>query len=375
MTHFSPGRQMRETVLHGWHLEHGACMTDFNGWHMPLYYKGITEEHLHTRSKAGLFDLGHMGRVRIAGAGAKDFIDRLTPAKVGQGRVGDVQYSFMLNERGGVIDDITIYYDNDFILLIINAGGRERDVAWIQEQAANAKDVEVTDLSDAWGMVAIQGPNSQEVVQKLFGAETILPEYYCFSHLDDTIGPGPLIVSATGYTGERGFEFYLPQDNVSKLWEALLELDSNAEVWPIGLGARDSLRLEAAMPLYGHELNEDRTPLHAGLSRFVDLDKPFFIGREPLMKLRERGASERLVAFEMQQRGPVARQGFEVKSSDGASLGQVTSGIFSPTLQKVIGMAYVSADQAKTGSTIQIDVRGRLHPATIVKRPFYKRRA
>lgn len=350
-------------------------MTDFNGWHMPLYYKGITEEHLHTRSKAGLFDLGHMGRVRIAGAGAKDFIDRLTPAKVGQGRVGDVQYSFMLNERGGVIDDITIYYDNDFILLIINAGGRERDVAWIQEQAANAKDVEVTDLSDAWGMVAIQGPNSQEVVQKLFGAETILPEYYCFSHLDDTIGPGPLIVSATGYTGERGFEFYLPQDNVSKLWEALLELDSNAEVWPIGLGARDSLRLEAAMPLYGHELNEDRTPLHAGLSRFVDLDKPFFIGREPLMKLRERGASERLVAFEMQQRGPVARQGFEVKSSDGASLGQVTSGIFSPTLQKVIGMAYVSADQAKTGSTIQIDVRGRLHPATIVKRPFYKRRA
>ena len=366
---------MRETVLHGWHVEHGATMTDFNGWHMPLYYKGITEEHVHTRTKAGLFDLGHMGRVRIGGAGAKDFVDRLTPAQVGQGRVGDVQYSFLLDEAGCVLDDITIYYDNDALLLVVNAGGRERDLVWIREHAATAKDVEVEDLSDVWGMVAIQGPNSKAVAQKLFGPDTELPDYYKFVHLDDTIGAGPLVVSGTGYTGERGYEFYLPQENVAKLWAALQELDPNAEVMPIGLGARDSLRLEASMPLYGHELTEKTTPLHAGLSKFVDLDKPMFIGREPLMKLRQDGAPERLVAFEMKQRGPVARQGFEVKSADGSALGKVTSGIFSPTLQKVIGMAYVHSDKAKTGTEIQIDVRGRLHPAIIVKRPFYKRSA
>jgi aminomethyltransferase len=366
---------MQQTTLHNWHLEHGACMTDFNGWHMPLYYKGITEEHLHTRAKAGLFDLGHMGRLRVRGAGAKDFVDRLTPAKVGLGRVGDVHYSFLLNDSGGLIDDITIYYENDSILLVINAGGREGDLAWIQQHAAEAKDVQVEDLGEDWGMIAIQGPEARGVVQKLFGAETELPEYYKFVHLDDTVGPGELIVSGTGYTGERGYEFYLPQQNVRKLWDALLELEPNAEVWPIGLGARDSLRLEAAMPLYGHELSLDVTPLQAGLSKFVDLDKPIFIGREPLMKQRQAGDGDRLVGFELKQRGPVARQGFIVKSTTGETIGKVTSGIFSPSLQKVIGMAYVRPDNVRLGTDIQIDVRGRLHAATIVKRPFYKRSA
>jgi aminomethyltransferase len=351
-------------------------MTEFNGWHMPLYYKGITEEHIHTRSKAGLFDLGHMGRVKLGGSGAKDFVDRLTPARVTEARVGTVQYSFLLQESGGILDDITIYYDNDAVLLVVNAGGRDRDLAWIKEQAANAYDVDVADLGESWGMLALQGPNSKAVVRKLFGAGTNLPDYYCFRHLDDTIGAGPLIVSATGYTGEEGFEFYLPKENVQKLWDGLLEIDPTAEVVPIGLGARDSLRLEAAMPLYGHELSEEVTPLHAGLNKFVDLDKSIFVGRDALLQIREQGGAPRkLVAFEMKQRGPIARQGFDIKAEGGETIGQVTSGIFSPSLQKVIGMGYVRTADAKVGNEIQIDVRGRLHPATIVKKPFYQRSA
>jgi aminomethyltransferase len=394
---------MRKTVLHSWHIEHGATMTDFNGWHMPLYYRGITEEHLHARTKAGLFDLGHMGRVRTEGAGAMAFVDRLTPARVRgakylnhppqadtealrggkrvesgeekvEGGFGDVQSSFLLNERGRVIDDITIYYEAiDSILLVINAGGRERDLAWITMQASDSTDVRITDLSDEWGMVAIQGPNSQVVVQQLFGGME-MPNYYQFARYDDTIGPGLLIVSGTGYTGEHGYEFYLPQQNVPKLWNALLSVAPEAEVWPIGLGARDSLRLEAAMPLYGHELNEETTPVAAGLGKFVDLDKPEFIGREALLRQKQSGGPpHKLVAFEMKQRGPIARHGFSVRSVDCGKIGTVTSGIFSPTLQKVIGLAYVSAPDALVGNEIQIEVRGKLHPAIIVKKPFYKR--
>lgn len=367
---------MRETVLHDWHVSRGATMTDFHGWHMPLYYRGITEEHLHTRTRAGVFDLGHMGRVLISGTGARAFVDHLTPARVQQGEVGEVQYSFLLREDGTTIDDITVYYEPNSIFLVINAGNRDRDIEWIRTQAAQFNDVvEIVDLSDAWGMIAIQGPNAKANVERLFGGSE-LPAYYHFAHFDDTVGQGPLIVSCTGYTGENGYEFYLPAENTQKLWEALISVAPEMDVQPIGLGARDSLRLEASMPLYGHELTDETTPLHAGLGKFVDLEKPSFIGRDALLALKQNGGpSQKLVAFEMKQRGPVAREGFDVYGSDGMPIGRVASGIFSPTLQKIIGTAYVAAQHAAVGGEIQIDIRGRKHPATLIKRPFYRRSA
>jgi glycine cleavage system T protein len=366
---------MRETTLHDWHVSHGATMTDFNGWHMPLYYKGITEEHNHTRTKAGLFDLGHMGRVMLRGAKAREFVDYLTPARVSEAQTGDVQYSFLLRENGTVIDDITIYYDEDYILLVINAGNRDRDIAWIKEQAAKFGGVDVENLSDSWGMIALQGPKSDLVMKKLFGPATTFPGYYKFARFDDTVAPGPVIISGTGYTGEHGYEIYLPSEHCGKLWEALAGCEPTAEVAPIGLGARDSLRLEASMPLYGHELDDNTTPLHAGLNKFVNLDKPSFIGRDALLKVKADGPAQKLTAFEITQRGPIARQGFNVVSEAGDKIGTVTSGIFSPTLQKTVGMAYVKPEFSKIGTAIQIEVRGKLLPATIIKRPFYRRNA
>lgn len=367
---------MRKTPLNEWHRSHGATMTNFNGWDMPLYYRGITEEHLHTRQAAGLFDLSHMGRIWITGAGARQFVDQVTPARVREATTGEVQYSFLLTEEGRTIDDITIYYDEQDVLLVVNAGNRDRDVEWLKAREGVVPGVTVTDFSERWGMIALQGPRSNDVMRAVFGGAFEPPPYYRFVKLTDALFPGDLIISTTGYTGEHGFEFYLPAEHVGKLWETLLAASPEADVWPIGLGARDSLRLEAGMPLYGHELTDETTPLCAGLGKFCDLEKPSFIGREALLEEKNSGGpSRKLIGFEMAQKGPIARQGFDVCGADGTPVGKVASGIFSPTLQKVVGMAYVDAPLARVGNEIFIDIRGRKLPAVIVKRPFYKRSA
>lgn len=344
---------------------------------MPLYYRGITQEHLHTRTAAGLFDLGHMGRIFLKGPHTRIFVDHLTPARVTEAGHGDVQYSFLLREDGTVIDDITVYFDKDEVLLVVNAGNRQRDLSWIHDQAeAFGHDVEVEDRGESWGMIAIQGPLSGNIMKKVIGEAIASLNYYHFRRLTHADYAGELIVSRTGYTGEDGFEIYLPGENVVKLWDALLSSEIDGTVQPVGLGARDSLRLEASMPLYGHELDNHLTPLHAGLGRFVDLDKPNFIGRAALASLKESGGPKvRLVGFEMLQRGPVARQGFAVQGADGNQIGSVTSGIFSPTLQKTVGLAYVNKEHSSVGSSISIDIRGRSLPARIIKRPFYRRNA
>jgi len=369
---------MLKTSLNEWHAGHGATMTDFHGWHMPLYYAGITQEHNHTRTRAGLFDLGHMGRVFVWGDKARDFVNVLTPAKVATAKPGDVQYSFLLRPDGTVIDDITIYYGDAEILLVINAGNRERDVEWIREQADKfGAGVEIEDRGESWGMIALQGPLSLEIMGRLFDKQITGLEYYTFAKIRPESYPGEMIISRTGYTGEDGFEIYLPTENVQPLWEAIIAAGAAPDdVQPIGLGARDSLRLEAAMPLYGHELDDSLTPLHAGLGKFVDLDKGDFVGREPLAELKAAGGPDKkLVGFEMTQRGPIPRQGFPVLDPAGTPIGQVTSGIFSPTLQKTVGLAYISKEHAAIGSSISIEIRGRALPATIIKRPFYRRHA
>ena len=350
-------------------------MTEFNGWHMPLYYSSITDEHLHTRSATGLFDLSHMGRILVTGARALEFVDYLTPAHIRSAKPGQVLYSFLLNEKGQTLDDITIYLSEDWILLVVNAGNCERDLAWVMQQALQWPDVTVQNRTFDWAMIATQWPGSNAVMSCVFGDEFQPLPYYTFAVLAKERFPSGVIVSATGYTGERGYEIYCETRHVQDIWSLLLSAGTASEIWPIGLGARDSLRLEAAMPLYGHELTDDTTPLHAGLGKFLDLEKEKFIGREALLALKESGGPPfRLVGFEMKQRGPVARHGHAVHGPDQQPIGHVTSGIFSPTLQKPVGMAYV-ATPAKKGDELLVEIRGRKYPATVVSRPFYKRNA
>lgn len=364
---------MRRTALYAWHASHGATMTDFNGWSMPLYYSGITTEHLATRKAGGLFDLGHMGRILLRGPRAHAFADYLTPAPIAGAEAGTVHYSFLLDESGCTIDDITVYVAPETVMLVVNAGNYDRALAWVTEQAKAFGEVEVEDRTFSWGMFAVQGPAHETAMQALLGQDFEVLPYYRFRWLEGA-GRVPLLYSATGYTGEAGYEVYAPVDQISALWERAAAGGAPAGIVPAGLGARDSLRLEAAMPLYGHELSGDTTPLEAGLGRFIAWEKPSFIGREALLRVREGGGPAwRVVAFEMLQRGPVARQGYPVMDETGAPAGVVTSGILSPTLQKVIGMARVRSALSVVGTPLQVEIRGRLHPARVVKKPFYKR--
>jgi aminomethyltransferase len=367
---------MKQTPLHEWHVAHGATMTDFNGWSMPLYYSGMTDEHLHTRRAAGLFDLCHMGRVMLRGAGAHRYVDELTPARLREAKQGDVLYSFLLTEQGRTIDDITVYLLPDRLMLVVNAGNRERAVAWIRAHAEGMGDVSVEDLSEEWAMLALQGPDSDAVMREAFGAGFNPLPYYTVAELRMEAAGGTVLVSATGYTGERGYEVYLPSSRAGAAWEAVMAAGARHGVKPVGLGARDSLRLEAAMPLYGHELTDETTPLDAGLGKFLDLDKPAFVGRDALLTQKAAGGPPRkLACMEMRQRGPVPRQGCTLHLPGGDAVGTVTSGILAPSLQKNIAMGYVDAAFAIPGTDAEFEIRGRRHPAVLVKRPFYRRSA
>lgn len=348
-------------------------MTDFNGWDMPLLYSGMTQEHLMTRGKVGLFDLCHMGRVMVRGPRALGYLRRLTPAQLAAARPGQVLYSFLLNEQGRTIDDVTIYVGTDEHMVVVNAGNHDRDVEWMNARAAEQDGVEIEDRSFSWGMIAVQGPESDAVMNASGLAATASLGYYGFGSF--SVDGVPAIVSATGYTGERGYEVYLPAERVEALWLRFAEAAGNLGGGAVGLGARDSLRLEAAMPLFGHELTDDTTPLDAGLGKFLDFDRQDFIGRDALAAIRDTGGPERrLVCMAMNQRGPVPRQGTAVCVSDvGDPVGIVTSGIMSPSLGVNIAMAYVDRQWARVGTGLEFDIRGRRHSAGVVRRPFYKR--
>ncbi len=376
------------TILYSRHKSLKAAMTDFAGWEMPLYYSGITDEHLHTRSKVGLFDLSHMGRFLIRGKGFRDLLDWLTPAAISTAPDGKVLYSFLLNENGGVIDDITIYVGRDYAFLVVNASNREKDLKWLRRFADEFPTVEIEDLSQQLGMLAIQGPLAQNAMEHVLGESFTPCPYYTFqevqsqelppamrSSLTTAVRDFPaLLYSATGYTGELGYEIYAVPELIQSLWDKFISEAPVLELKPVGLGARDSLRLEAAMPLYGHELTEEISPLEAGLGRFVDFTKPVsFIGREALALQREHGVQQKLVGLEMVGKGAVPRQGCSVMAPEGGRVGYVTSGAFSPTLRKNIALAYVSPSHAAVGASLQVEIRDRLWPAGVVKRPFYRR--
>jgi glycine cleavage system T protein (aminomethyltransferase) len=364
----------RRTPLYERHLALGARMVPFAGWTMPVQYSGIINEHRTVRNQAGLFDLGHMGQVDVSGPDALPFLQYVTTNDVSTLAPGDAHYSLLPNPTGGVVDDIIIYRDpdGDGYMVVINASNRDKDVAWLQEQVAKRTDFEVAviDISDRTGMIAIQGPAAERITQRLTDLDLSALPYFSW-HLA-TVAHLTVMMARTGYTGEDGFEFYTTLDDVGTLWDALMQAGLPDGLVPVGLGARDTLRLEARMPLYGQELADDIGPLEAGLGWAVKLDKGDFIGRDKIAAMKEAGPPRRTVGFKLTERGGSPRTHYEVQVA-GRSVGQVTSGAMSPTLGENIGLALVEAGAAGIGKPLDIVVRDRPVAAVQVKTPFYKR--
>jgi len=365
---------LKRTPLYACHVEAGAKLVDFAGWEMPVQYSGSTggviEEHRAVRTAAGMFDVSHMGEVRVRGAGAEAFLQRLTPNDVSKLAPGRAHYSGLLTDSATYIDDLLIYrLAADDFLVVVNASNAERDFAWMAERVTREEknSVEVTNESDRYALIAVQGPQAVPILTPLMTPGAADVRYYGF--LQGEVAGNPAILSRTGYTGEDGFELYLSPEDAPGIWRLLLD----AGVKPAGLGARDTLRLEAAMALYGHEIDETTTPFEAGLAWVVKLDKGEFAGRAALAAQRAAGIPRKLVGFEVRGRG-IARQGHAVLSPEsGEAVGTVTSGTWSPTFEKALGMAYVPAAMAAPGTALSIDVRGKSLPAVIVDLPFYRR--
>ena len=347
-------------------------MVDFGGWDMPVQYAGTVEEHLRTRRHAGLFDVSHMGEISARGADAIALVNRLTSNDASKLTDGQAQYSALTTPTGTVIDDLLVYrFAADDLLLVVNAGTTDKDWDWITSHQQN-EEVELKNVSSNYCQLALQGPEALGILQRLTDLPLSAIKYYHFT--EGEVDGVKSIVSRTGYTGEDGFEVYAAVDKAQQLWNKMLDagdFGSETGVLPCGLVARNTLRLEAGMALYGHEIDETTTLLEANLGWITKLNKGDFIGRDALAKQKEAGLKRRLVGFEMTERG-IARDSQEVVIN-GAPVGKVTSGSPAPYLKKNIGMAYVPIELANEGQQIQIDVRGRLVSAEIVKTPFYKR--
>ncbi len=373
-TEDSRGAALQETALRHRHEELGARLVPFAGWLMPVQYSGILDEHRAVRTAAGLFDLGHMGQVRVDGPDALAFLQHVTTNDVARLEPGDAQYSLLPNERGGVIDDIIIYRwpSESGYFVVVNAANHDKDVAWLKTQRARRSDldVQIEDISPELGMIAIQGPQAVHIMESLTADDLSAIDAFQWRHAD--VAGIPLMVARTGYTGEDGFEFYVPQERTVELWDALMKAGRPLGLVPVGLGARDTLRLEARMPLYGNELADDISPLEAGLGWAVKLDKGPFIGSEAIGAIKNGGSQRRAVGFLLEERAGSARHGYQVQV-DGEPVGVVTSGAHSPTLGAEIGLALVETAAAGVGKPLQVVIRGRPVRARQVKLPFYRR--
>ena len=354
---------MKRTPLYDIHKSLNAKFTEFGGWDMPLQYSSIVKEHLAVRETVGLFDLSHMGEIDVQGQGANELVQKLTTNDVNRLSDGQVQYTLLCNESGGIVDDVVIYRhaDNDYTL-VVNAANIGKDFAWIEDH--NDKGADVIDDSENTTLIALQGPKSIDILNP-FVSELDVSDISFFRFVVGEVAGIPAAISRTGYTGEIGFELYVKVNSAEDLWNTLYPAVIEGGQ-PVGLGARDTLRLEAGLRLYGTDMDDDTTPFEAGLSRFVKLDKNDFIGRDALLVQKEKGdLKKKLVGFQMLDR-VVARCGNDVYQ-DGDPIGKVTSGAPSPTLKCNIGFAFISQHKSKS---IEIDIRGKHHPATIVKVPF-----
>jgi aminomethyltransferase len=359
---------LQRTPLHATHRELGARMVDFGGWDMPVQYSGIIDEHNAVRTSVGLFDVSHMGEIEIEGPEAAQLADFVTTNSVAKLKIGQAHYSGLLYEHGCFVDDILVHkVAADHFFLCVNASNQEKDYEHIR--ALNRFEAEVEFASRRYAQIAIQGPNALATLQRLTGAELAGIRYYWF--VDGVVSNAPARIARTGYTGEDGFEIYVPPEEARRLWDELMHAGSEFGIRPCGLGARNTLRLEAKMALYGHEIHASITPLEADLAWIVKLDKGEFVGRDALVKQSEKGVTRRLAGFEMRGRG-IGRDGYEVLL-DGLPAGWVTSGGPSPTLNKNIGLCYLPTDRALPGQAIEIMIRNQPVEAVTVETPFYKR--
>ncbi|MCB5955262.1 glycine cleavage system aminomethyltransferase GcvT [Enterococcus sp. CWB-B31] len=358
----------KKTSLYECHVEAGGKIVPFAGYLLPVQYQetGVIKEHLAVRNEAGLFDVSHMGEVLYEGKDATANIQKLLTNDFSKMPIGRVRYSLMCNDQGGVLDDLLVYkMGEEKYLLVVNAGNREKDIQWMQEHLFG--EVHFEDVSDSYGQIALQGPASREIIKKLTEAAMIPEKYYTFT--DNAVVAGvSCIISRTGYTGSFGYELYCSSEKAPELWRALLAAGEEFGLVPCGLGARDTLRLETAMPLYGHEMDETITPFETGLNFGIKMGKDDFIGKSALVG--KEAPSVTRVGIELTGRG-IAREHVEVYLKDGDKIGETTSGTYCPFIEKAVAMAIVDKDHSAVGTEIELAVRNRRIPAKIVKMPFY----
>lgn len=359
----------KRTPLFEVYEKYGGKIVEFAGWEMPVQYGNIIEEHQTVRTAAGLFDVSHMGEISVTGPEAEKFVDYLVTNNVKKMNNSQVMYSLMCYPNGGVVDDLLVYkYNTEKYMLVVNASNIDKDFAWIVENGKSFN-VELVNLSEKIAQLALQGPKAEEILQKLTSFDLSTIKFFYFAETE--INGQNAIVSRTGYTGEDGFEVYLAPEAAVALWDQILATGKELGARPIGLGARDTLRFEAVLPLYGHEISQDITPLEAGLNFFVKLDKEDFIGKDALVKQKAEGLPRKLVGFEMIDRG-VPRAQYDVQK-DGENIGFVTTGSYAPTLDKNIGLALVKAEYSEIGSEFDIMRSGKPLKARVIPLPFYKK--
>jgi aminomethyltransferase len=367
--------ELRKTALNGTHRAHKAKMVDFGGWDMPVEYSGLIAEHMAVRTGVGVFDVSHMGDIQLRGPGSLAAVQQLCMNDASKLAVGQAHYSAMLYPNGTFVDDVVVHClsDNDY-LIVINAGTREKDVQWVRKQIGHMPGVHVNDFSDYYTQLAIQGPRAAETLQKLTSTDLSTIKNYWFTW-GQVCGLYNVMIARTGYTGEDGFEIYVPSDEPTsaRVWGEVLEAGKEFGILPCGLGARNTLRLESAMALYGHEISDTINVLEAGLGRYAKLDKASFVGREALLEIQAGGGPKRkLVGLEMIERG-IARDGYPVLAGDGTRIGEVTSGSPAPFLKKNIAMAYVPVQYAGADEVIAVEIRGQAVKAKVTALPFYKK--
>lgn len=373
----------KRTPLFSTHELAGARLIDFGGWEMPVQYSGIVAEHNCVRTAVGIFDISHMGEVSVSGTGAKNFLNQLLTNDVGKLFPGQGQYTIMCNETGGAVDDLYIYRTEAHeYLMVINASRIDEDMAWMQSQFEVFPDrasLELKNLSNEMAAVAIQGPNSGPLLDQLFPGPSITetrvdrPSDLKKNELGTFLfGTDEVWVSRTGYTGEDGFEVIAPHDAIVPFWEKSLVFGTAFGLEPIGLGARDTLRTEMCYPLYGHELDENTSPIEAGIGFFVALDKGEFNGRSVMAKLKEEGPARKLIAFKMTGKSPPPRPHYPIYAG-GEKIGETTSGTLSPSLNTGIGLGFVPPEHAQADTAIEIEIRNRRFPAVVVRKPIYKK--
>ena len=365
-----PSGTLKKTPLHARHRALGARMVEFGGWDMPVEYSGIVEEHMAVRTRAGLFDVSQMGQIEIAGPGALAAVQHITSNDASRLAVTQAQYSALTTPEGTFVDDVLTYrMADDHFMLVVNASNIIKDFRWITAHIQDVGDAAAVNTSSRYALIAIQGPAAREILQTLTGVDLAAIKYYWFA--TGEVASVRVTISRTGYTGEDGFEVFVAPASAERVWDAILAAGKPAGLLPAGLGARDTLRLEASMRLYGSDMDEQSTVLDADLGWIVGWKKSEFIGADVLRRQKAEGTAKKLIGFEMVDRA-IGRHGYDVYI-DGVKAGAVTSGTQTPYLKKAIGMAYVPSDRTAPGTELEIDVRGRRAKAVIVPMPFYKR--